>query len=175
MHNRPHESSPATGKGLPTRTPLVPSETGRSGSIAGSVTGDIYDWLIHELHAESTSGTSGIAPAQDVSRDSTGLMGQLRDLVSREVAWVQELGADSLTVMLYLGSDIELDLRLAHREGGLQACLRCERGDPSVLRANWEFLRNALSERHVQLQPLEESLWRAGQSSRSAKNIAELG
>lgn len=70
---------------------------------------------------------------------------------------MKELGAKALVVTLRPDSLTELHLELNHRNGEVEAVIRCERGNFQELNAQWSQLQDSMAQQKVRLAPLQDA------------------
>jgi hypothetical protein len=108
------------------------------------------DLVISDSSAKTMSGAQ---ESEAAASPSSGQLGRLEQMISREVVTLRERGAESLGVSLRVDANTQLFLQLTNHNGQLQASLRCERGEFSAPDAQWTQLQQALARQHVQLLP----------------------
>lgn len=103
-------------------------------------------------------------PVQESPSPSTSVE-RISNLVMREATLVRKYGSDSMAVVLRPDAETELFVHLTHREGRVEASVRCERGDAQHLSALWPQLQESLAQQKVRLAPLEESATARGNTN----------
>ena len=81
----------------------------------------------------------------------------VRHLVGDSIIAMKQTGLDSVSVTLKPDNDTQLALHLKMQHGRLEALAVVERGDLTVLGAEWSHLQSRLAEQGVRLAPLISS------------------
>jgi hypothetical protein len=81
----------------------------------------------------------------------------MAQLITREVAHIRQHGSDSMAVVLRPDDNTELFLHVSHRNGQIEASVRCERGDFGHLNALWSQLQESLGQQKIRLASLQGS------------------
>lgn len=114
------------------------------------------DWVMGQA-GRTVSGSDQSAPATAPTIDAAATVDRIANLVQREAALVRPHSSDSMAVVLRPDENTELFVHLTHRNGQVEATVRCERGDTAQLGALWSQLQETLSQQKVRLAPLQES------------------
>lgn len=114
------------------------------------------DWVMGQA-GRTVSGSDQPAPATAPTIDAAATVDRIANLVQREAALVRPHSSDSMAVVLRPDENTELFVHLTHRNGQVEATVRCERGDTAQLGALWSQLQETLSQQKVRLAPLQES------------------
>jgi hypothetical protein len=108
-------------------------------------------------------------------RDHSSRVAQIESFVAREAGVVRKSGAQSLSVVFRPDSKTELVVQLNQSSTGVEATIRCERGQFPAARGEWDQLRDALAAQNIRLTPPPEGVLAAvaadtstGNGSRSA-------
>lgn len=91
-------------------------------------------------------------------KDHTNRIRQIESFVAREAGVIRKSGAQSLSVVLRPDTQTELVIDLSQSAAGVEATVRCHRGEFPAARGEWEQLRDALAAQNIRLAPPVEAV-----------------
>ncbi|MBL9137198.1 MAG: hypothetical protein JNK85_15100 [Verrucomicrobiales bacterium] len=108
-------------------------------------------------------------------RDYSTRVHQIEAFVAREAGVIRKSGGQSLSVVLRPDAQTELVVQLSQSSSGVEATIRCQRGEFPAARSEWDQLRDVLAAQNIRLAPPVEVVAAAaaadtgnGNGSRSA-------
>ncbi|HXR07459.1 MAG TPA: hypothetical protein VN765_09025 [Candidatus Acidoferrum sp.] len=147
-----HPSAPA----LADADAAIPAAKSRTPASFSEPKDSAPQWLVLDTSANGSAAPTLTTNVQAGSVPSSAALSQVERLISREVLFLRDSGAQTLAVSLKVDSQTSLFLQLTNQHGQIQVAVRCEKGDAAALDAHWGQLQDSLARQNVQLLPLED-------------------
>ncbi len=145
-----------TAPGLTGENAAIPAAKSRAPAAVSDSKESAPSWMVLDLTAKGTALQTLTSNVRGGGAPSSGAIGRVEGMISREVFLLHQSGAQSLGVSLKVDSQTNLFLQLTNHHGQIEASVRCEKGDAGALQAHWGQLQEGLARQNVQLRPLED-------------------